>query len=75
MSHFTANLGDTFLHKGTLVKVIGINPGYKAIIMERVDNKKCCKNCGCELEDQQFTEIENSPNFQKAVKPVQTLQE
>lgn len=68
----TANLGDYLFYDGALVKVIAINPGKKAIVMESLADE-LCPHCNKSLGKKQIEIIEDSPLFQDNAKPIQTI--
>jgi hypothetical protein len=66
-----------FKWKGKLVKVVGINPGMKAICMEYLneeDSSLICPHCGKPV-NHQFEEIEESPLFQENAEKITTLED
>ena len=70
----TATIGDIFEFNGTLVKCIGYTTGEKVVVMESLEESTCPK-CGNGLGFNQFHIVENYPNFQGGVVPINTITE
>lgn len=64
-------LGDFFLWKGEIAKVIG-ETNSRTIIFEMLDPKKC-PHCGEVVEVHQINMIPTSPLFQENAEPIQTF--
>jgi len=68
----TAEPNDIIDWCGRLYKVIGLNPGHKAVAMESIDDN-VCPHCGGVIGKDRMEIIESSPLFQENAEPIKTI--
>lgn len=66
------NLGDYLFYEDKLVKCVGINDGYKEVILEFLKDEHC-PHCNESLGKKQINIIVQSKNFQDNSKQIQTI--